>query len=335
MLTPLDIATAKPTQSLRQSALAHLLDTYLQSPDPDLSWLEEAELLSDFLPALRSRLASEPTLTDLSTAAKNLLVHAIEHEREVDLSPFQNFSAKELSDIICRLSNTVSLSLSGLNVSAELLVLDQTAANTSLRKLYALDSPNLQLQSVLKLMHEPKAPFIYHADMFRRPLQNQAKQHTTNYQDTPQPTSNDDMWLSRANLKFPVVQIVLLSREFKFDAESGRLDDGGLPWAQILQASDPDRRWGDRFGPFLAGFPLRDALLSTPRVVTGLAKLMRYLIQFGFLNIGDEVGTVAMAAAKCFALAASDLQEPDIAKQVSYQTLLFLSHREQNCYAVT
>jgi hypothetical protein len=103
--------------------------------------------------------------------AKHLLLKAIEHEREVDLSLFQSLSEEDLSVFISRLSKTVSLSLSGASISTGPLALNLSPANTSLGKLYFLDSPKLQLQQVLRLMHDPGMPWIYHADMFRRPLQ--------------------------------------------------------------------------------------------------------------------------------------------------------------------
>jgi hypothetical protein len=127
----------------------------LQRTYSDISWIAEAELLPDFLPAIRERLAREPTLIDTSPMAKHLLLKAIEHEREVDLSLFQSLSEEDLSVFISRLSKTVSLSLSGASISTGPLALNLSPANTSLGKLYFLDSPKLQLQQVLRLMDDP------------------------------------------------------------------------------------------------------------------------------------------------------------------------------------
>ena len=139
----LDIATAITTPTLRQSALTRLVETSLQSVDTDLSWIKELELLSDFLPAIRTKLGSEPTLI-ASPAAKALLLRAIKHEQEVDLSQFPDLSMDDLVSLTSKLSNkTTSLSLSGPNVTAAFLVLDLLVVNTSLRKLYVLDAPNL------------------------------------------------------------------------------------------------------------------------------------------------------------------------------------------------
>jgi len=167
-LTPLDISrTARPVPSLRESTLARLVEESLQSADPDLSWTAEAELLSDFFPAVKARIYSEPTLL-ASPVAKALFLKAIEHEQEVDLSPFQDLSMDDILSITSRLSKEIkSLSLSG-NVTAELLAL--LAEKLSICKIYVLDAPNLQLQSVLQVMSQPGSPWIYHAEMFRAPL---------------------------------------------------------------------------------------------------------------------------------------------------------------------
>jgi len=76
-----------PTPTLRQSALTRLFETSLQSVDTDLSWTEEPELLSDFPRVIRTKLGSEPTLI-ASPAAKALLLRAVRHEQEVNLSQF-------------------------------------------------------------------------------------------------------------------------------------------------------------------------------------------------------------------------------------------------------
>jgi hypothetical protein len=339
-LTPLDIATAKPTPSLRESALARLVETSLQKADSDISWITEAELLPDFLPAVRTRLASEPTLIDSSLAAKAPLLKAIEHEQEVDLSVFQNLSAVDLSGITSRLSEIVSLCLSGPNVSAGLLDLDLPAATTSLRKLYVLDAPNLQLLSVLRLMHKPGMPRIYHADMFRRPVQYRLHQHhhlsesallqTKDDQSTPHQVMDEQLNLpGNPTPRFPVVQVIWLSREFNSDGDVSRLGDGGLPWPKLLP--DQEQRFCS-LGPFVAAFPLRDAFLPTTCVVTGLVKFMQYLINTDLLSGGmSHEGTIAMAAAKSFALAASDLREMDTAKQLEVGPLaqeLFTTAKE-------
>lgn len=67
----------------------------MQSVDTDLSWIEEAELLSDFLPAIKTKLSSEPTLI-ASQAAKVLLLRVVKDEQEVDLSQFPDLSRDDL-----------------------------------------------------------------------------------------------------------------------------------------------------------------------------------------------------------------------------------------------
>jgi hypothetical protein len=332
-LTPLDISrTIRSVPSLRESTLARLVDESLQSPDPDLSWIAEAELLSDFFPAVKARIYNEPTLL-ASPVAKVLLLKAIEHEQEVDLSPFQNLSMDDILSITSRLSKeTKSLSLSG-NVTAELLAL--LAEKPSICKIYVLDAPNLQLQSAVQVMAQRGSPWIYHAEMFRAPLESTRPNCFGLPHEVEKRTPGDaaDL-LPNASERFPVVQIFWLTRGIEGNGEVTRLDDGGVPWATI--PLNPDRDYFlSRGHASMAAFPLRDGFLTISRMVTGLAKFIQCLAESRELRIGmsQEVG-VAVAAAKCFALAASDLAELDTAKQVEVGPLpekLFAMMRDMNC----
>jgi hypothetical protein len=332
-LTPLDISrTARPVPSLRESTLARLVDESLQSADPDLSWTAEAELLSDFFPAVKARIYSEPTLL-ASPVAKALLLKAIEHEQEVNLSPFQNLSMDDILSITSRLSKEIkSLSLSG-NVTAELLAL-VAEQNPSICKISVLDAPNLQLQSALQVMAQHGSLRIYHADMFRAPLESiRANCFREPHEDEKcTPLEAADL-LPKASEKFPVVQILWLTRG---NGDVTRLDDGGLSWAALPIGSED--YYLSRDPASIAAFPLRDGFLTISRVVTGLAKFMQCLADSRALRIGSsQVAGVAVAAAKCFALAASDLAEPDTAKQVEVGPLpekLFARMRDMNRYDV-
>jgi len=130
----------------------------------------------------------------------------------------------DLVSLASKLSNkATSLSLSGPNVTAAFLVLDVLALNTSLRKLYVLDVPNLQLQSALRLMYQPGSSWIYHPDMFSNPvhyqtLSNRNYRRNANDRDTHQLNSNEILYITGGRVKFPVVQI------------SGQVENS-RPWA--------------------------------------------------------------------------------------------------------
>ena len=231
----------------------------------------------------------------------------------------------EIISFTSRLSDkTISLSLSG-NVTTGLLAL--LAEQTSLRKVYVLDAPNLQLKSVLRLMCQPRMPWIYHADIFRAPLQYRImssrlrpRAPAAEDQRTPQPLENETTWIPEASVNFPVVQIIWLSRELITGGNVSRFDDGGLPWATSLPPPDRDS-YLSRHHPSVAAFPLRDAYLTTARAVTGLVKFMQCLAKSDNLGVVmSKAGTMAIVVAKCFALTASDLGAIDTAKQVSVST---------------
>jgi hypothetical protein len=297
----------------------------LASTDTDLPWITEAELLPDFLPAIRTKLGSEPTLI-ASPAAKTLLPRAVKDEQEVDLSQFPDLSTDDLVSLTSRLSDkTTSISISGPGVTATLLGSHVLAGNNSLRRLYVLDAPNLPLQSALRLMCQPGSPWIYHSDMFRNPLDNRTPSNSNRPcnaidRDTPQPKSNEASFIAEERADFPVVQLFWLSQKAKTRNATSRLDDGGIPGAQLLLPLPNQFSRSD-----MVVRPVGDTLLPITRVVTGLAKFVYYLTRTDKTYfIGNEAGIVA---AKCFALAASDLRELDVTKQVSHLTFLLFEWR--------
>jgi hypothetical protein len=254
--------------------MAQLIDTTLQRPEVDLSWMPEAELFSDFLPAAKAKLLSDPTLLVTSPAAKILLSKIIENEQDVDLSLFQNLTTEQLSHFICKLSKTiVSLSLSGPNITADLLR-RIVSANPSLQKVYILGASNVPLQLTLELLHKSNLDTIYHSDMFRHALEDV--------------TQKEISFPSQIMTSFPVIQIFWVS--------------------QVFDAA------------YKMVFPLRDAILPPARVVTGLAKLLYFLTTSSIWSRRLDASTVAMAAAKSFAMTSS--ADFDILKQVSWQPLL-------------
>jgi hypothetical protein len=243
----------------------------------------------------------------------------------------------DILSITSRLPKEIkSLSLSGTNVTAELLAL--LAENPSICKIYVLDAPNLQVQSALQVMSWRGSPWIYHAEMFRGPLQS-ARPNCIHrpYEDEQHILGDVADLLSKASERFPVVQIFWLTRGIEGNGDVTRLDDGGVQWATVPLDSNlgdfPSRGHASR-----AAFPLRDGFLTISRVVTGLAKFIQCLAESRDLRIGmnQEVG-VGVAAARCFALAASDIAELDTAKQVEVGPLpekLFAMIRDMNRWRV-
>ena len=283
--------------------MTQLIETTLQQTEVDLSWMPEAKLLSDFLPSVTAKLRSDPMLLVTSPAAKLLLSKTIEHERDVDLSLFQNLTTEELSDLTCKLSKKpVSLSFSGPNVTTDLMR-TIASANPSLQRMYVLGASNLPLQPTLGLLHESKLHAIYHSDMFRPAFEE------VQHEETRCPSS-------QMTTRFPVIQILWVCRELRESDHVLRLDDGGIPWASILRKSTKSY---NPFEPCIAAFPLRDAVLSSARVVTGLAKILSYLITSDTLSGANKKSTVAALVAKSFAM--SSLVNLDAQKQVRWHTL--------------
>jgi hypothetical protein len=286
-LASLDEPASQHAPRLRASAMAQLIDTTLQQPEVDLSWMPEAELMPDFLPAVKANLLSDPTLLKTSPAVKILLSKIIEHEQEVDLSLFQNLSTEQLSDLTLKLSEAiVSLSLSGPNITADLLT-RIVSANPSLQKAYILGAWKVPLQPTLELLHKSNLQAIWHSDMFRRALGDF--------------TQEEIRFPSRLMTSFPVIQIFWVCRKLRVGDHVSHVDDKGIPWTRK------------------AAFPLQDAILPPARVVTGLASFLHFLAPLSSWSRVTEMSTVAMVAAKSFAM--TGLADLDVMKQVSWQTL--------------
>jgi hypothetical protein len=210
-LASLDEPASQHAPRLRASAMAQLIDTTLQQPEVDLSWMPEAELMPDFLPAVKANLLSDPTLLKTSPAVKILLSKIIEHEQEVDLSLFQNLSTEQLSDLTLKLSETiVSLSLSGPNITADLLT-RIVSANPSLQKAYILGAWKVPLQPTLELLHKSNLQAIWHSDMFRRALGDF--------------TQEEIRFPSRLMTSFPVIQIFWVCRKLRVGDHVSHVDD--------------------------------------------------------------------------------------------------------------
>jgi hypothetical protein len=190
-------------------------------------------------------------------------------------------------------------------------------------------------------MKDPRMPWIYHADMFRRPLQYRLSICAGLQQTADRQIASYQMMEKQLNLqsnptqKSPVVQIFWRSRELNSESNVSRLGDGGLPWATLLPIQEEYNFLSSFLATCVAAFPLQDALLPITGVVTGLVKWMQYLTNTDDHKVGmSKESTIGMAAAECFALAASELREKDTTKQVEVAPLpeeLFTTGENDAC----
>ncbi|CAD6582246.1 MAG: hypothetical protein ASARMPRED_000912 [Alectoria sarmentosa] len=104
-LEKLGVSNPDTSKSLRDGAMATVIQALLDGSDEDSDLISEAELLTDFLPKLKSKLYEHASSLKPSSHLQDLLYKALEYDTDVDLSPFKGFSAEDLSFLVSRLRN--------------------------------------------------------------------------------------------------------------------------------------------------------------------------------------------------------------------------------------
>ncbi len=90
-LGEMEIRTPSTSKSRRDGAMAAVLQTLLDGSDENTGLLSEVELLTDFLPKLKSKLYEDPSTVKPFPQLLDLLCRALEEDTDVDLSPFGFF----------------------------------------------------------------------------------------------------------------------------------------------------------------------------------------------------------------------------------------------------
>lgn len=186
-LTPVD--APKP---LRDQRMEKLLDVIFEASEDASQLVADAEDMIDFMPKLRHKFYAEAATLQPSPALLSLLCRVLEHETEIDLSPFKTLTTNDISAILAGLRKgrmeTLDLSdmshlqesdleqILGLgNATPEkdspqvesLSSAEDPGAIRGLKTLILLDNPQISLNFLAKHLGDCE---VYPSALFRRSI---------------------------------------------------------------------------------------------------------------------------------------------------------------------
>ena len=253
-----DIKAASPFgKSLRAKAMEEVILRALQSDAADLSWLDEAELLPDFMDhAFAHLLLNAEVVT--RPAGLSLLCRALKNCQEVDLSQFSQLSPEQIFLILSELhgsSRHITLTLPSLNslTAAEVRTLAQLP---HIRDIRFGHTPGLELATLVDALSGTGVRTFSHPELYKFSLaaSNQVPE------DVPQGAIAST---SKKLSEFAIVQAVYLGTKTRDDTKLPRCAFGVPDWAEHFSSVSADAR--DHYTG-IGGFtiPYQDQFLPIP-----------------------------------------------------------------------
>ena len=252
-------------KSLRDGAMVTMIQALLDGSDDTTNLLSEAELLTDFLPRLKGKIYEQSSSLKPSPPLLDLVRRALEEDTDVDLSPFKEFSAQDMSNVVSHLQQhgkmqTLCISNRPDFTAEDLQILLRVAPD--LKALYILEDPQIPAQAV--------SSHIKNCDLFNSDL--------LRYAINPEPprSKSDPDVLQKFYEENDVSQLVWIGVTDQQALDKGlRLESGLIDWASLEQ----DKRrshwgWSER-GLRYKRYPL-DIPLPTLRMVAGLLCLLKW-----------------------------------------------------------
>jgi hypothetical protein len=255
------IDATHPTSTLKEIAMEKLLDKVLAQSSTDTSWIEGAELLSDFIPYLKTRLYTKPYSLKNSPLRVELLRKVIQ-ETEVDLSPFSFLSASDILAILSGTSETLeSLNLSGNKTLNGDQLKQIVSGSKNLSTLYLLDGPRLGIGTEYQIFANSKLENLLTSEgLLRgvvRPAMGYAQRGTENAKE-------ENLFSQFPRL--PVAQMF----EVTYDRGTAAPDPtrGTLEWSKVFY-SDASKE-GRSHMIECSIHPLHNAFLTPKKLITVL-----------------------------------------------------------------
>lgn len=273
-LEKIDSNTPDTPESLRDRAMATVLQTLLDGSDDNTGLVLEAEVLTDFLPKLKAKLYEQASALKPSHQLLDLLCRALEDDIDVDLSPFKGFSAVDISFVVSRLRkhgkmNTLCMSNQPDLTEENLQVVLRGAEG--LKALYILEDPQISMQRMNTLLNDCD---IFHSDLLRRPIMSQPDRA---YQVADSGTSNDAIPAGQVCGGGSISQLVWIpiAEDYACD-KNHRLDSGLIDWQSYLSPVKDQSR-SHLFKPYQRQnrYAL-DIPLPTFKTVAGLLRLLKW-----------------------------------------------------------
>lgn len=297
-LEKLEISTPGTSTSLRDRAMATVLQSLLDEPDESTGLLSESELLTDFQPKLKEKLYEQSNVLKPSPHVFDLLCSALGGDADVDLSPFTNFSSEDLSLVVSRLRKhgkmqTLCISNRPDLTSEDLQVVLRDAAG--LKALYVLEGPQIPWHGM--------SPLLKNCDLYESDLQRQAiKPEPVRFRSDPgSPVVDAAVPVGRVCGNNDISQLVWIgvSDQQALDKDH-RLENGLIDWKTLQEEKRRTNFSWSRSGLWYKRYPL-DIPLSTFRTVAGLL----CLFEWGSASKIYEIDDFGKGAALSFALASS------------------------------
>lgn len=283
--------------SLRDRAMDQVVQSLLDDPDNETSVFPEAELLSNFLPRLKSKLYEQADTLEPSSGLIEILIKALRDDVQVDLSRFQKFSPLEFSEVMSKLSRNgrvAALNLSNMPKLTGDEIKMILGANNAIRSLCLVNCPQVSIDALTSL---DKGCDLYHSGLYKRAIvDTRIEEDEGIYSCKPLPRLD----FSNQNAD-AIVQLVWIGIS-KLQAKNPvfRRPDGAMVWetlnndAEVPEYRSPRRDKGLQYKTS----PLIDTPLPLARLVTGISHLLRW----GSMARLTTTYQFCTAAAGCFAM---------------------------------
>ena len=271
-LVKLEINTPDTLKSLRNRAMATVLQTLLEGPDEISGILLEAELLTDFMPKLKTKLYEQANTLKPSPHLVDLLCRALADNTHVDLGPFTTLSAEDMSLVVSRLRkhgkmDTLCVSNRSDLTERDMQIVLRGAAG--LKALYILEDPQITAQGMCPLLDDCD---LYHSDLLRRSIKPQPDRF---YADAVSARSDDAMPAGQICGYNNVSQLVWIGiTAGQATHKSHRLGNGLIDWESLRQG-DPQSNTNSssylKYQRYSLNIPL-----PTFKTVAGLLRLLKW-----------------------------------------------------------
>jgi len=255
------------TRSLQTITMDVFLEHLLNPSEDDVRLIAQAELLPEFRLQLKRKLFAEAHSLQPSPYLLRLLTKAFEGDNEVDQSPFNTISARDLRTIVAELQEKGNMTTLNLSNRPEMTEEDLDSIlgdhrNGSLKAIILLVTPQISLLFLSAFLGHYE---VYHSELLRLPFSNKYKDMYGDYSDPILPLE-----FSAANSVSQIIGIGL-SRKQTIDPKY-RLADGHIDWS-TLQYTDHGWRSGRLC---FSKYPL-DIPMPAGKLVHGLARLALWL----------------------------------------------------------
>jgi hypothetical protein len=308
--TPSKVTVDSLASSLKEMSLSRVVDQALRGGEDTMRWLDQAEQLPDFLPALRTRLCDDITQVPVNSRME-LLCLALKGCEEINLASFYGLRQEELLGILKETSNPVQKHFKTLSLpDMEHLTystLESVLTANGIHKLYIGETAKIKGEELLQLAQAASLQSIRFPGLYKRALGSPIREERYHWYAQMDPPLS--AFPTGPKSPFPVSQVVYVRQNVPHPVP--RLECGGLRWSELAYVDGPDTKLGGVHGSYVQGppdvtlLPLQDAMLTAADVVEKLPKLMIQLCGLEDVHLERHSygkGVTGMALSMAFAV---------------------------------